>query len=72
MRVVELEFLMLRVTVIQGRVTQKESRSSPEGIWLTKEHTDHFQRGFPPAHYKLTVKVIAIYSDQVSHPLVTL
>lgn len=51
-------------TVIQGRVTQKESRSSPEGIWLTKEHTDHFQRGFPPAHYKLTVKVIAIYSDQ--------
>lgn len=50
--------------VIQGRVTQKEVREKAEGMWLQKEHTEHFKRGFPPSHYELTVRVLAVYSNR--------
>jgi len=50
--------------VIQGRVTQKEVHKTATGLWLQKEHTDHFRRGFPPTHFELTVRVLAIYSNR--------
>jgi len=50
--------------VIQGRVTQKTAHAKAQGMWLSKDHTDHFKRGFPATHFELTVRVLAIYSNR--------